>query len=92
MTDELNLSQVFKPSQNTQREAALDEADVHNHDHGTNMVNTFKLIEKPLKRKRCSASEQVAHASKFGEKSTSGSALLYADGLKAQQQNLKAKP
>lgn len=95
MTDELNLSQVFKAVTKTLKEnqAALDEADVHNHDHGTNMVNTFKLIEKAVKAKKdAPASEQLAHASKLvREKSTSGSALLYADGLESAAAEFEGK-
>jgi len=95
MTDELNLSQVFKAVTKTLKEnqAALDEADVHNHDHGTNMVNTFKLIEKAVKAKKdAPAAEQLAHASKLvREKSTSGSALLYADGLETAAAEFEGK-
>jgi len=95
MTEELDLSQVFKAVTKTLKanQASLDEADVHNHDHGTNMVNTFKLIEKAVKEKKdAPASEQLAHASKIlREKSTSGSALLYADGLESASTEFEGK-
>lgn len=54
MTKELDLAQVFKAVSKTlvENQSSLDEADTVNHDHGTNMVNTFKLIEKAVKAKK----------------------------------------
>ena len=95
MTKDLNLLQVFKAVSKTLKEnqEALNEADVHNHDHGTNMVNTFKLIQKAVKAKENeSASEQLAYASQLvREKSSSGSALLYADGLENAAKEFEGK-
>lgn len=85
MTEELDLSQVFKAVSKTLKDNqdSLNEADTYNHDHGTNMVSTFKLIEKAIAAKKdASASEQLAYAGQLvREKSSSASALLYADGL-----------
>lgn len=85
MTEELDLSQVFKAVSKTLKanQDSLNEADTYNHDHGTNMVSTFKLIEKAIAAKKdASASEQLAYAGQLvREKSSSASALLYADGL-----------
>lgn len=95
MEKELDLSQVFKAvSQKlVENQETLNNADAHNHDHGTNMVNTFKLIEEALETKKDeSASDQLAFASQLlREKSSSGSAMLYADGLGNASQAFEGK-
>lgn len=95
MPEELDLLNVFKAVTKTLKanQSALDEADEHNHDHGTNMVNTFKLIEKAVKAKKDeSASDQLAYASQLvREKSTSGSAMIYADGLENAAKEFEGK-
>ena len=95
MTKELDLAQVFKAVSKTlvENQSSLDEADTVNHDHGTNMVNTFKLIEKAVKAKKDgTTTEQLAYASQMlREKSTSGSAMLYADGLENAAKEFEGK-
>ncbi len=63
--------------------ATLNEADVYNHDHGTNMAHTFKVISQAMEeRKDLSPADQLAYASELlRQKEKSGSAMLYADGL-----------
>ena len=85
MTDELNLSQVFGEvsrvlAQNRQQ---LDDADGDNHNHGTNIVNTFNLIQQAVESKQTQpASDQLAYASQVLKKQSTGStAQIYADGL-----------
>lgn len=85
MTQDINLSSIFKAVTKilSQNEESLNQADTYNHDHGTNMVNTFKLVQKAVSAKKDqSASEQLAYASQvLRDNSTSGSAQVYAQGL-----------
>ena len=84
-TSALDLTKVFSAVQKTlaQNKTALNEADTYNHDHGSNMAQTFKLITQAVKKKKSAApSEQLAYASQvLSQKSSSGSAKLYAQGL-----------
>ncbi len=68
----------------TQNQTALNEADTYNHDHGDNMVQIFDLITKAMQEKKSApASDQLAHAAAvLGTQAGSGSAKLYAEGLK----------
>lgn len=61
----------------------LNEADVYNHDHGTNMAHTFKVISQAMEEKKdLSPADQLAYASELlRQKEKSGSAMIYADGL-----------
>jgi hypothetical protein len=70
---------------------ALDQADYYNHDHGTNMVNTFRTITDALKEKQgASNSEALYHAAEqLKQSGTSGSSRLYAQNL--EQAASKAK-
>jgi hypothetical protein len=70
----------------------LNQADTYNNDHGDNMVQTFSTIAKVvggLKGK--SQSTQLAKAAKELQKSKSGSAKLYAEGLQQASQQFKGK-
>ena len=95
MKKELNLSTVFNAVSKklAENKEPLNAADKLNHDHGTNMVNTFKLIEKAIKAKKDdSTADQLAYASQMlRKKSTSGSAMLYADGLEKAAQEFQGK-
>ncbi|HPA34625.1 MAG TPA: DAK2 domain-containing protein, partial [Anaerolineaceae bacterium] len=81
----VNLAKVFQNVAGVmaQNETALNEADTLNHDHGTNMAQTFRTIAGAVQeRKTSSASAQLEHASAAVRSSSkSGSAQLYADGL-----------
>ena len=85
MTDSLDLSTIFNEVAKTlvQNQADLNAADTYNQDHGTNMVQTFKTVQKAVaKQKDKPVSEQLAYASEtLKKKSTSGSAQIYAEGL-----------
>ena len=85
MTDSLDLSTIFNEVAKTlvQNQEDLNAADTYNHDHGTNMVQTFKTVQKAVaKQKDKPVSEQLAYASEtLKKKSTSGSAQIYAEGL-----------
>jgi hypothetical protein len=70
---------------------ALDQADYYNHDHGTNMVNTFRTITDALKEKQCAPSSEALYraAEQLKQSGTSGSSRLYAQNL--EQAASKAK-
>ncbi len=95
MTKELDLAQVFKAVSKTlvENQSSLDEADTVNHDHGTNMVNTFKLIEKAVKAKKRWYNHRTTGICQpnAARKSTSGSAMLYADGLENAAKEFEGK-
>ena len=87
----VNLARVFG---SVARELAanrdqLNQADTYNHNHGDNMVDIFGTISEAAKtKKNAEASEQLAYAAELlGQRSNSGSAQLYQEGLvKASQQ------
>jgi hypothetical protein len=74
-------------------QTALNKADTINHDHGTNMVNTFDLITKAIAQKKNSTpSQQLTYASQvLSQKSSSGSAQLYAKGLAKAAQRIQGQ-
>lgn len=85
MTEQLNLSTVFGEvtkvlAANRQQ---LNDADDYNHNHGSNIVHTFDLIQKAVASKENEpASEQLAYASQvLKEQSAGGTAQIYAEGL-----------
>lgn len=81
----LDLFQIFQSVSKVmgKNKASLNEADVYNHDHGTNMVETFKVITQAMEeRQKASPADQLAYASELlRQKQQSGSAQLYAEGL-----------
>lgn len=85
MTQEINLSNIFGEVAKVlaANQQDLDNADEANHDHGSNMVNTFNLLTEAVGRvKDQPVSDQLAYASNaLREQSKSGSAQLYANGL-----------
>ena len=95
MTEELNLSSVFKEISKvleTNRQQ-LDNADEYNHNHGSNMVQTFTLIQKAVESKKTEpVSDQLAYASEvLKEKSTGGTAQIYSAGLAKASQEFVGK-
>ena len=85
MDQDINLSSVFKEVTKVlaENQQELDAADDYNHNHGSNMVNTFGLLQKAVDSvKDQPVSDQLKHASQtLREQSTSGTAQMYADGL-----------
>jgi hypothetical protein len=79
------LTSLFQAVTNTlvENQQALDQADDQNHDHGTNMVNTFQTITSSIEKKQnLPASDALEYAAKqVAKKTTSGSGQLYAQGL-----------
>lgn len=66
-----------------QNQSSLNKADTYNHDHGDNMVQIFEVITQAMKEKAdASPADQLAYASQIlRQKSQSGSAQIYAEGL-----------
>ena len=81
----IDLSALFGSVAKTmaQNQSQLNTADTYNHDHGDNMVQIFEVITQAMKEKQNAApADQLAYASQLlREKSQSGSAQLYAEGL-----------
>jgi hypothetical protein len=81
----IDLSALFGTVAKTmaQNQSQLNTADTYNHDHGDNMVQIFEVITQAMKEKQNAApADQLAYASQLlREKSQSGSAQLYAEGL-----------
>ena len=85
MAQDLTLSTVFGEITKTlsANQQQLNDADDYNHNHGTNMVKTFELIQKAVSTKEGEpVSDQLAYASQVLEEKSSGStAKIYAEGL-----------
>lgn len=85
MTQDINLSSIFEEVTKVMalNRQELDDADEYNHNHGTNMVNTFGLLQRAVESvKDQPVADQLDYASRtLREQSTSGTAQLYADGL-----------
>jgi hypothetical protein len=81
----LDLAKLFGAVGNTlsQNKDSLNEADNYNHDHGDHMVEIFEVITQAMKEKQgAEAADQLEYASQLlRQKSHSGSADLYAQGL-----------
>ena len=95
MIEELNLSTVFEEVTKvlaTNRQQ-LDDADEYNHNHGSNIVHTFNLIQQAIVSKEAEpVSDQLAYASRMlKEKSTGSTAQIYADGLANAAQEFVGK-
>ncbi len=95
MIEELNLSTVFEEVTKvlaTNRQQ-LDDADEYNHNHGSNIVHTFNLIQQAIASKEAEpVSDQLAYASRMlKEKSTGSTAQIYADGLANAAQEFVGK-
>ena len=97
MTEEsLDLTQLFKTVSGVlaQNQTSLNQADDYNHNHGDNMVEIFDVISKATARKKKEgASSQLAYASQqLRKKSTSGSAVVYAQGLEEAAAKFQGQP
>jgi len=95
MTEELNLSTLFQEVTKvlaTNRQQ-LDDADEYNHNHGSNMVHTFNLIQQAVASKEAEpVSDQLAFASQVLKEHSSGStAQIYAEGLNKASQEFMGK-
>ena len=94
-TQNIDLSKLFGsvvPALAEQK-TTLNQADTYNHNHGDNMVEIFEVITQAMKAKsNATPAEQLAYASQLLQaKSQSGSAKLYAEGLKKASGKLEGK-
>jgi hypothetical protein len=89
------LANIFQTVTQTlaDNQHALNQADDQNHDHGTNMVQTFQTITRSLEDKKNSPeSDALAHAAQqLSKETTSGSGKLYAQNLANAATQLKGQ-
>jgi len=91
----IDLVNIFQAVTQTlaQNQQSLDQADEYNHDHGTNMVQTFQTITNSLQQKqgKSDSSALTYAAKKLATNTTSGSGQLYAQGLSQAAAKFKGK-
>jgi hypothetical protein len=91
----LDLASIFQAVSGnlSQHQASLNQADEYNHDHGDNMVEIFGIINEAVAEKQGKKpADQLAHASQvLAQRSQSGSAKIYADGLAQASQKFKGR-
>jgi len=82
------VSKTLKTNQNS-----LNEADEYNHDHGDNMVQIFEVITAAMKtKKNAEPAEQLEYAAQLlRQKSSSGSAKTYVNGLTQASKQVSGK-
>jgi len=84
-TKNLDLAQLFGVAAQAlaSNQAALNQADTNNGDHGDNMVQIFNLVTQALaSQSSAPPAEQLTHASQvLSQKATSGSSQVYVQGL-----------
>ena len=90
---QIDLLQLFQAAADAlqQNQTALNQADTYNHDHGTNMVNTFNTIVQALQQKQdAKPAAQLKYVSQqLEKKTTSGSGKMYAQGFSQAARNIK---
>jgi DAK2 domain len=91
----VDLVNIFQSVTQTlaQNQQLLDRDDEYNHNHGSNMVETFQTITNLLQQKKGkSDGVALAHAAeKLAKNTTSGSGKLYAQGLTQAAAKFKGK-
>jgi len=95
MASSIDLATLFGSvtKQLAQNKESLNEADSYNHNHGDNMVQIFNLVQNAVaKRSGKPVEDQLAYASQVvKDKTNSGSANLYAQGLEKAAKNLSGQ-
>jgi hypothetical protein len=93
--EQLNLLDIFKQVSKTIKtnQASLNEADDYNHDHGDHMVEIFDVITTAMKEKKSAdPADQLEYAAQLlRQKSSSGSAQVYAKGLTEASKEISGK-
>lgn len=76
-----------------ENQGTLDQADDYNHNHGSNMVQTFQTVTNALEKKRDSSdSAALAYAARaVAKQANSGSSQLYAQNLAQAATHFKGK-
>lgn len=81
----LDLASLFQAATQAlgQNQSALNQADEYNHNHGDNMVETFRVITQAMEEKKnATPADQLEYASQLlRQKANSGSAQIYSQGL-----------
>lgn len=89
----VDLASVFSAVSKAlrQNKEAINEADSYNHDHGTNMVQTFATITKVMKANQEQGQGQALAkaADVLSQKANSSSSKLYAQGLQQAAQQIE---
>lgn len=95
MPQNIDLASLFQvvTSNLLENQNVLNQADTYNHDHGDNMVQIFKVITEAMETKQgADPADQLAYASELlRQRSHSGSAKMYADGLSQASQQFQGK-
>ncbi|MCJ7532681.1 MAG: dihydroxyacetone kinase subunit L [Anaerolineales bacterium] len=95
MPQNLDLGSLFQAVTRNllENQNVLNQADTYNHDHGDNMVQIFKMITEAMETKQgADPADQLAYASELlRQRSRSGSAKMYADGLSQASQQFQGK-
>jgi len=95
MSKNLDLEKLFQGVSNAlvENKEVLNQADTYNHDHGDNMVETFRIITDAVEKQRnADPSDQLAYAGKvLRKRSESGSAQMYANGLSQAANQFRGK-
>lgn len=96
MAQNLDLASLFGAVVGNLQEnqEALNQADDYNHNHGDNMVEVFQVITEAMETKRgADPADQLAYASELlRQRTNSGSAAMYADGLSQASQEFQGSP
>jgi hypothetical protein len=94
-SNQLDLLTIFKEVSKTMKtnQNALNQADEYNHDHGDHMVEIFEVITAAMKTKKdAEPAEQLEYAAQLlRQKSSSGSAKTYANGLTQASKQISGK-
>lgn len=92
---QVDLAKLFNAVTRTLKEnqQSLNSADEYNHNHGDNMLENFQVITKAVRKKKNSLpAEQLAYASEvLNQRSQSGSAQLYSQGLARAADQMKGQ-
>jgi len=93
--EQVNLLDIFKQVSKTMKnnQNELNEADDYNHDHGDHMVEIFEVITAAMKEKKnADPADQLEYAAQLlRNKSSSGSAQVYAKGLTQASKDISGK-
>ena len=95
MSQDLDLASLFGAVTGNllENRETFNQADTYNHNHGDNMVEIFRVITEAMETKRnADPADQLAYASDLlRQRSQSGSASMYADGLAQASQQFEGR-
>ncbi|MDD2695007.1 MAG: hypothetical protein PHS96_02070 [Anaerolineales bacterium] len=95
MSQSIDLASLFGAVTKTmtKNKKSLNKADTYNHNHGDNMVEIFRVITEAMETKSdADPADQLAYASQLlRQRSQSGSAQMYAQGLSQASQRFQGQ-